>query len=140
MKKILRNNRLIVFAFMTLFQISSASGRDLNPAPTGLPGPGPVELKFIGLIKNHPVFQLNVLGSTEQDECTIIIKDDEGNILYKENIIGKSFSKKFLINTDEIGDDDLRFEIYSKTSGDMRSFDVNANSRLVQQWGLAKSN
>ncbi len=39
----------------------------------------------------------------------IIIRDDVGNSLYRENIKGEIFSKNFLVNTEEMGDDDHHF-------------------------------
>ncbi|MBK7562752.1 MAG: hypothetical protein IPI68_14955 [Chitinophagaceae bacterium] len=74
----------------------------------------PVEMKFAGLLNNQPMFQLSFYGNAQQDEFTISIRDENGNSLYRENIKGENFTKKFLLNTDEIGDDTLLFEILSK--------------------------
>ena len=72
----------------------------------------PIEMKFAGMIKNQPMFQLNFAGNSLQDEFTISITDEYGNSLYRENIKGENFTKKFLLNTDEIADNTLRFEIF----------------------------
>ena len=112
MKKIFSNNRLIAIAFFTVFSVvtapvalasSDSSNRSM-----------PVELKLIGSINNQLLFQLSFAGNAEPDEFTIVIRDEDGNSLYRENIKGESFTKKFLLNKDEVGNGKLRFEITSK--------------------------
>ncbi len=128
MKKIFNNNRLIALAFFTVFSVAmspAAKAGEKNPAV-------PVELKFAGLIKNQPLFQLNFFGSAAQDEFTIIITDEDGSTLYRENIKGENFTKKFLLNTDEIGDNTLRFEILCNKSKKSVTYEVNRNIRFVQ--------
>ena len=128
MKKIFNNNRLIALAFFTVFSVlmsPAAKAGEENPAV-------PVELKFAGLIKNQPLFQLNFFGNAAQDEFTINIKDEYGNSLYKENIKGQHFTKKFLLNTDEIEDNTLRFEITCNKTKKSVTYEVNRNLRFVQ--------
>ena len=128
MKKIFSNNRLIAIAFFTMFTAGitpSLLANDPKPAV-------PVELTFAGYIKNQPLFQLNFTGNAQQDEFTIIISDEYGITLYKENIKGEIFNKKFLLNTDEIGDNTLRFEIFCKKTNNSVTYEVNRNSRLIQ--------
>ena len=36
----------------------------------------PVELNYMGVVKNQPLFQLNFSGSEEENEFNIIIVDD----------------------------------------------------------------
>ena len=128
MKKIFNNNRLIAIAFFTIFSVAiapAAMAGEKNPVV-------PVEMKFTGLIKNQPVFQLNFTGNSEQNEFTIIISDEYGNSLYSENIKGENFTKKFLLNTDEIGDNTLLFKILSNKTKQSVTYEVNRNTRLVQ--------
>ena len=128
MKKIFSNNRLIAIAFFTMFTAGITPSLLANdPKP-----PVPVELTFAGYIKNQPLFQLNFTGNAQQDEFTIIISDEYGIALYKENIKGEIFNKKFLLNTDEIGDNTLRFEIFCKKTNNSVTYEVNRNSRLIQ--------
>lgn len=128
MKKIFNNNRLIAIAFFTVFSVAmspAATATDKNPIV-------PVELKFAGFIKDQPLFQLNFSGNVLQNEFTISITDENGISLYRENIKGENFSKKFLLNTDEIGDNTLRFEIFSNKTKQSVAFEVNRNTRFVQ--------
>lgn len=128
MKMIFNNNRLIAIAFFTVFSLAMAPAviaGEKNPAV-------PVEMKFAGLIKNQPMFQLNFTGNPLQNEFTIIITDEYGNSIYRENIKGENFTKKFLLNTDEIGDNTLLFEIFSNKTKQSVTYKVNRNTRLVQ--------
>lgn len=136
MKKILSNNRLIAFAFFTVFTVAmspAVMAGEKNPAV-------PVELKFAGLINQQPLFQLTFSGSPLQDEFTISVTDEYGYSLYKENIKGESFTKKFLLNTDEIGDSVLRFEIYCNNTKKSVIYEVNRNTRFVQEMVIKEVN
>src|SRR5258708_7045856 len=112
MEKIFCNKRLLVIAFFTVFSVASAPVVLANDSNHSIP----VELKFIRWIKDQPLFQLKFAGNAEHDEFTIIIRDNYSNVLYRENIKAENFTKSFLLNTDEIGDDELKFEIINKKS------------------------
>lgn len=129
MKKIISNNRIIAILFFTVFSIAAAPAVHAgDPKPVV-----PVELSFLGHIKNQPLFQLNFKGTEGQNEFTIIISDEGGNTLYRENIKGEIFSKKFLLNTDELGDDPLHFTIFCKNNKKAVEYTVNRNTRTVQE-------
>jgi hypothetical protein len=129
MKKIFSNNRLIAIAFFTVFSVASAPVVLANHSNNAIP----VELKFIKYIKDQPLFQLSFSGDAENDEFTIIIRDEYSNTLYRENIKGENFTKSFLLNTDEIGDDSLQFEIISKKSKKSVVYEINCNTRFAEE-------
>jgi hypothetical protein len=134
MKKIIKNNRLIALAFFTVFSVAmspTVMAGGTNPVV-------PAELKFAGLIQNQPLFQLNVAGNALQDEFTIIITDEDGSTLYKENIKGQNFTKKFLLNTDELGDNIVRFEVFCNKTKKSVMYEVNRNSRFVQDVAITE--
>ena len=129
MKRVFRNNRLLAIAFITVFTVASAPAVMANGTKPVIP----VELKLVGSIKNQPLFQLNFAGSPEDNEFTIIIRDEAGNSIYRENIKGEVFSKKFLINTEELGDTPIVFEIVSRKTNQHVTFQVNNNHRVVDE-------
>ncbi len=134
MKKIFSNNRIIAIAFLTVFSVAlapAAMAIEKKPAV-------PAELVFVGNIRNQPVFQLNVAGNASQDEFTISIIDESGVSLYRENVKGQNFTKKFLLNTDEIGASTLLFEIFCKKTKQTVTYEVNRNSRFVQDLAITK--
>ncbi|MEO6612991.1 MAG: hypothetical protein ABIT05_10930 [Chitinophagaceae bacterium] len=128
MKKIFRNNRLIAIAFFTFFSSTSSISLQANDRDSIVP----VELKYVGNIQNKPLFQLSFAGDAFQNEFVINITDVYGYPLYKENIKGEVFTKKFLLNTDEIGDETIRFEISCKKSGKTVTYEVNRQTRFLQ--------
>lgn len=131
MQKIFRNNRIIAIAFVTLFSgsVSTAALANKNPVV-------PVELIYAGKINNQPLFQLNVTGDALQNEFTVLIRDEQGHLLYSENIKAENFSKKFLLNTDEIGDSNLQFEIISKKTNQSVTYEVNRHTKTVEDFAV----
>src|SRR6185503_2375776 len=126
MYKIFRNKKLIAIAFFTVFSIAavpSVMARENNYAL-------PVELKLVGNINNQQIFQLNFAGNSQENEFIIQLKDDDGYSLYRENVKGEGFSKKFLLNSEEIGTGSLRFEITSKKTNKTVVFEVKLESHM----------
>lgn len=127
MKKIFNNNRLIAIAFLTFFSLG-----DVVPALAVEKSPVvPVALKYTGQINNQPIFELSFNGSSLQDNFTIIISDEYGTELYRENIKGENFTKKFALNTDELGDSNIRFEIFCNKTKKCVTYEINRNTRTV---------
>lgn len=127
MKKIFNNNRLIIIAFFTVFSLSATTGFANNDKEVL-----PIELKYSGHINNRPLYKLIVAGNAEPDEFTIIIRDSQKNTLFKENIKGESFSKTFLLNTEEMGDDIFQFEVVSKRTKKSVTYEINRDSHLEE--------
>lgn len=128
LNKIFKNNRVIAIAFLTVF----TTGVSLAAHAGGEKPVVPVEMKFAGLVNQHPVFEMKFSGNAEQNQFTISIRDEYGNVLYRENIKGETFSKKFMLNTDEIEDNTLIFEVFCNKTKKQVSFEVNRHERFVQ--------
>ena len=127
MEKIFLNKRIVVIAFFTMFSTA------VMPAKAHESDPVPVELRFIRWVKDQPIFQFDFRGNLQNDEFTIMIRDEFNNILHKENIKGEFFSKSFLLNTNEVADDTLYFEIRSKKSNQSKVYPVNRHTFLEQE-------
>jgi hypothetical protein len=136
MHKIFSNNRIIVIAFFTVFSIAAAPAASASDST----GNVPVELKYIGVINKQPLVQLVFSGNADENEFTIIIRDENGIALYREAIKGENFYKKFLLNNDEIGNGTLRFEVISKKTNKTAVFEVTRESRFVNEMVVSKSN
>lgn len=136
MKKIINNNRVIALAFFTMFAMgaaSSAMAGEKNPLV-------PVEMKFLGLVSEQPLFQLSFFGSALQNEFTITIADQSGNTLYNEKIKGENFTKKFLLNTEELGDNTLVFVVFCNKTKKSVVYEVNRNTRRYQDVAIIERN
>jgi hypothetical protein len=136
MKKVLRNKSIIAIALFTAFTVGMnpvVMAKDIKPTV-------PVELKFIEKVNEKILFQLNFTGDSQENEFTIIIVDEEGNRLYKEILKGENFSKRYLLNTEELGDKAIRFEVFSNKSSKPAVFKVNRQARLVEEVVVNKLN
>ncbi len=133
MKKILSNNRLIAVAFFTIFSVAAAPSVIARENPVV-----PVTLVYVGKMKDQPVYQLNVAGNAEQNDFSVIIRDEYGNVLFWENIKSENFSKKFLFNTDEIGDNMLELEVISKKTRKSVRYEINRNIRFTEEMTVTK--
>jgi len=135
MKKIFRNNRLIAIAFFTVF--TTLASATMHAAP--VPPTSAVELKYLGSQQNRPVFQLVVNGGISDETYTIIITDDYNNSLYREKIIGGDFTKTFLFDRNEIGNDQIHFEVWCEKSKEKISYVINHESHMVEETQVTKT-
>jgi hypothetical protein len=93
--------------------------------------PQNVELKYLGQYKNQPVFELTFKNS-EEAEFTVVIRDEQDNIVYKDFIKSGVTSKKYMLNTEELGDVPVNFEITSRKTDKTVVYKVNKNTRVVE--------
>ena len=127
MKTIFKNNRLIAIALITVFSLATVPAALANGSKEV-----PAELSYVGQIKNHQLFQLSVAGSDLNDEFTILIKDDFGNLVYKENIKSVSFSKRFLFDAEELSNNPLHFEVFSRKTKKSVVYSINSSVHQVE--------
>ena len=129
MKQIKTIIAIAVFSAISFMQVTAADTSTLNPTL-------PVELKYAGTFKNQPLFQLNFTGSKDENVFNIIITDESGVVFYNADLKGETFSKQFLLITDDLGDAVLKFEITGKKSGKTVSYRVNR--QVTEQMNVVK--
>lgn len=118
-----------IFSTLSLLQVQAADTTENN---SNLP----VELKYAGTVKNQPLIQLNFTASAEDNVYRIRVTDQAGLELYHAEAKGEIFSKQFLLNTDDLGDAILHFEITGKKSGKKVHYQVSRH--LTQQMDVVK--
>jgi hypothetical protein len=59
-------------------------------------------------------------------------------VLYKDNVKGASFIKKFVLNTEELDDAKLKFEITGKNYDKPVVFEINNRSMYVENIVVSK--
>lgn len=131
MKQAMKNNKAIIlslFALVAMAFTSPAIAADNKENPT-------VEIKYIGNLKNQPVFQVN-LNNTTDDEFTINIVDQYGYTLYSEKLKGEFISRKYQLNTEEIADAKLHVEIKAKKANTTEVYEINNKTSFVQEVGF----
>lgn len=95
-------------------------------------GKNDTELKFIGNMENQPVFELNVTNK-EEDEYTVIFRDEYGNIIYNDKFVSTGLTKKFLIKSEEFGDSALHVTIKSKKGNTTDAYTINRSHTYVEE-------
>ena len=129
MKQIKTIIAIAIFSVISFTQVIAADTTTLNPTL-------PVELKYAGTFKSQPLIQLNFSGSKDENVFNIIITDESGVVFYNADVKGETFSKQFLLNTDNLGDAILKFEITGKKSG--KSVSYRVNRQVTQQLDVVK--
>ena len=125
--------RLFAIALTALFTTAFISPALANDEKKAIP----VELKFVGNLRDQPVFQL-IFDGTEEKEFTITVHDGYGNVFFKETVKGASFRKKFLLNLEELDNAKVKFEITSKDYDKPVVFEVNNQGRFVEEVVVSK--
>jgi len=134
MNTFISRSKIIAIAFALTFSLASEENFAHN---TNNKSDNPVELKYIGKVNNQPQFQLN-LNNNETDEFVITLKDLSGGVLYSEVVKGKQISRKYRLNTDEIGVSEIRFEVRSKRNNTTFVYVVSSTSRVVEDVVISK--
>lgn len=122
----------IALLFMSGFSQLHATDTAVNS------GKLPVELKYAGNFKNQPLIQLFFSGNKNENIFSITITDQSGVVLYSNEVKGETFSKQFLLNTDDLGDAVLRFEITGKKSGKKALYQISRQRKISEQMDIVK--
>ena len=135
MKKVLINTRIFAIAlavtFTTAFNSPALAIDEKKPIP--------VEMKLVGNVENQPVFELIFTG-TEENEFMIVVRDEFNYELYRDNIKAGHVTQKFLLNTEELGDAAIQFEITDKKSNETVIFEVNKKQSFIEVAVISKRN
>ena len=99
-----------------------------------------VELKFLGNFRNKPVFELTFNLKSAENDYVLNIRDEFGNSLYRESIKSSMFTKKFMLNTEEVEDDILRVEVTSRKNDYKIVYEINRNTHVVEEVLINKVN
>lgn len=126
MKKTM-NTRILAIALASIFAVTFSTTVLANDEKKAIP----VELKFIGNIENQPVFQLT-FSSPDENEFTIVVRDEFNTVLYRDYVKAGNITKKFLLNTEELGNTTIQFEITGKKTHKKVIYEVNKQARFVE--------
>jgi hypothetical protein len=122
---------------IAIFSLVSTTGVFAGKTPDSISAL-PVELNYMGVVKNQPLFQLNFSGSEEENEFNITITDENGYVFYNENVSGQKFSKQFLLNTDDLSITKIHFAITGKKSGKTVSYNINRQTKIIEDFNVTK--
>ena len=138
MKQAMKTTRMITMGLFTLCAMGLSQATFAGSKPDN-----PVELKFIGKIKNHPVFQLN-LNNNDTEEYFISIKDESRSVLYSEKVkaVDANFSRKYQldINEDDLSDPEfgLKVEVTSVKTNKTHVYRISSQTTVNENIIVAK--
>ena len=122
---------------VAIFSLLSFTGVFANKTPDSISNL-PVELNYMGVVKNQPLFQLNITGSEEENEFNITIVDESGYVFYNENVKGGKFSKQFLFDAEDLSTNKIHFEITGKKSGKTVTYNINRQTKVIDEINVTK--
>jgi hypothetical protein len=130
MKSKIRNYGTIVLAVAFSFIATVSWAND------GVPDTPAVSLKYLGLVQNQPMFQLD-LNSAEETDFYVSIKDQNGHVIYNEKIKAKNFTRNFRLDTESLDDAILKVEV---RDGNKKPdvFTINRNTRYYEETSISK--
>jgi len=94
-----------------------------------------VSLKYVGLVQNQPLFQLD-LNSVEETDFYVSIKDQYGQVIYSEKIKAKNFTRNYRLNT-SVDDAILKVEV-REGNKKPEVFTINRNTRYYEETSISK--
>jgi hypothetical protein len=118
------------FASLLAFSFVPAHAEDKKPSAA-------VTINYLGSVDNQPVFQIEFENKNEET-YTVSIKDDQGDVLYVEKSKDKKFSKKFKYQGQGFDYVRLTFTLVSGKEKQSQEFEVNTNTRVVQDVVVTK--
>ena len=126
MKKVSINPRILAITLVTIFSVAFLSPAFAIDEKKVIP----VDLKYVGNIENQPVFEL-AFTTADDSEYTVVVRDEHNTVLYRDNVKG-NITKKFMLNIEELGNTAIQFEITGKKTDKTVIYEVNKNSRLIE--------
>lgn len=133
MKKQTRNlmNKTRIFlvpALLVALSIAGlSSGKAYGQSITSNTKPS---IEYVGKVNDQLVFQVDYDNPTNE-VVNLLIKDQDGNVLYNDRFKEKKLTKKFRVNTAEYGDARLTFVISTEKERSSQVFQVNTNTRVI---------
>src|SRR5688572_28228785 len=132
MKRVMKNYSTMAIALivaLTLNSVTVLANDEVKNTNKNIPG---VEFRYIGTKENQPVFMLNLVNTIDE-EFTISFRDKNGNVLYSDRLKGANISKRFVLNTDEIGTSELSVEIRSKKTNLVQLYKIGTTQSVVTE-------
>lgn len=134
MKQVMNNMKSVVAVALLALTLGISTTAVAN---NGGDNNNNVELKYLGQLKNQPVFQLNIKSAPDA-EFLVRITDEANNVVYAEKLKGQDITKKFQLSDDAQENSLLTFEIINKKDNTVTTYKVRNNTRTVQDIEIAK--
>jgi len=138
MKQAIKTTRMFALGLFSLCMTGLSA-----PSFAGTQTENPIEFKFIGKIKNRPVFQLN-LNNDLAEEYSIRIKDQNYDVLYTEKVKAQkaNFSRNYGLEIEEGDLNDPAFavivEVTSSKTHQTQVYKISSHRSVTENIVVAK--
>ena len=96
-----------------------------------------VRISYAGTMNESPLFRIQ-FENESQETYHLILKDNEGNILYAEKFRDKKFSKGFLLEDVELQKAGLSFVINNYAEKQSEVYEINKKSLSVEEYVITR--
>ena len=97
-----------------------------------------VELQYAGKLKEQPMFRLAINDNNINAEYTVVIKEDNGDVLFSEKVSGKT-SRTYMLDAEDndriLG---TTFEVTNKATNVTNTYKISKLTKTVEAVELAK--
>ena len=119
-------------AFTLLFNNMAVAGTDEKNTNSL------VELQYTGKSNQQPMFRLAINDNTENASYTVVIKEENGDLLFSEKINGKATRTYMLDSDDNDRIQGTTFEVTNKATNITTTYKISKLTKTVESIELAK--
>ena len=120
---------------VVVFMLAAATGAKAQVSPAAAiineaSGTGKTDVTYVTAGNESLFFDVKV-DNAEGEKFSIVVRDDNATTLYRGSFSDKNFKKRFVLpKTDS---NKLTFHIRSESGLKSESFEINTNSRIVEE-------
>jgi hypothetical protein len=118
-------NRFFAFTVTAILLSASASLHAQSTEPVK-----PAAIRHLGNTTETMSFQVKY-DNESGDKFAVVVRDQDNNVLFQEFYTDKKFDKKFSLP--KIDNNKVIFQIKNVKDSTIQTFEVNANTRLVEE-------
>jgi hypothetical protein len=138
MRAVNANLRKFIRASTVVVILTSATSlsAQVTPVSAGMTdAPGKANVTYVATSNQSLFFDVKV-ENVEGEKFVIIVKDDNGTTLYRGSSSEKDFKKRFILPKSDSGK--LTFNIKSESGVKSETFEINTNTRVVEEVTVKK--
>lgn len=138
MKQTIKTTKSIAIGLFSLCTVGLTTPTFAN-AKTG----DPVEFKYLGKVKDQPVFQLN-LNPDASEVYYITLKDENNDVIYSEKVKAKdvNYTRNYMINVNNeeltASDINVKVEVTSLKTHQTKVYKISSRSQVYEDIIVAK--
>jgi len=95
-------------------------------------------MEYAGKINDQPAFRL-VIKSSDVEEYSVTIKEDDGEILFRERLKGSQISRTYKLDTEDMDRiDGTTFEVTNRTTNVTTTYKISSMKSYTENIVITK--